>query len=49
VPLIPFFLDGVAGSASLNQADGIHPTSEGYRIISEKVLEQITPLLHARK
>lgn len=49
VPLIPFFLDGVAGSASLNQADGIHPTSEGYRIITEKVLEQITPLLHARK
>ena len=49
VPLIPFFLDGVAGSASLNQSDGIHPTSEGYRIITEKVLEQITPLLHARK
>lgn len=49
VLLIPFFLDGVAGSASLNQADGIHPTSEGYRIITEKVLEQITPLLHARK
>lgn len=49
VRLIPFFLDGVAGSASLNQADGIHPTSEGYRIITEKVLEQITPLLHARK
>ena len=49
VTLIPFFLDGVAGSASLNQADGIHPTSEGYRIITEKVLEQITPLLHARK
>ena len=27
--LIPFFLDGVAGSASHNQPDGIHPTSEG--------------------
>ena len=49
VALIPFFLDGVAGSASLNQADGIHPTSEGYRIIADKVLEQIKPLLHARK
>jgi acyl-CoA thioesterase-1 len=47
--LIPFFLDGVAGSATLNQADGIHPTSEGYRIIADKVLEQIKPLLHARK
>jgi lysophospholipase L1-like esterase len=33
----------------LNQADGIHPTREGYRIIADKVLEQIKPLLHARK
>jgi acyl-CoA thioesterase-1 len=46
--LIPFFLDGVAGSAALNQADGIHPTSEGYRIITEKVLKTVTPLLHGR-
>lgn len=47
--LIPFFLDGVAGSTSLNQADGIHPTSEGYRIIAEKVLEVVKPLLNGRK
>ena len=47
--LIPFFLDGVAGSASLNQADGIHPTSEGYRIIADKVLEALAPLLSERK
>jgi acyl-CoA thioesterase-1 len=47
--LIPFFLDGVAGSASLNQADGIHPTSEGYRIIADKVLETVKPLLNGRK
>ena len=47
--LIPFFLDGVAGSASLNQADGIHPTSEGHRIIAGKVLETLKPLLQARK
>jgi acyl-CoA thioesterase I len=43
--LIPFFLDGVAGSASLNQADGIHPTGEGYRVIVEKVYTQVRPLL----
>jgi acyl-CoA thioesterase-1 len=49
VTLIPFFLDGVAGSASLNQADGIHPTSEGYRIIADKVLETVKPLLNGRK
>jgi acyl-CoA thioesterase I len=47
--LIPFFLDGVAGSTSLNQADGIHPTSEGYRIIADKVLETLAPLLNGRK
>jgi len=47
--LIPFFLDGVAGSATLNQADGIHPTSEGYRIIADKVLETVKPLLNGRK
>ena len=29
VTLMPFLLEGVAGVASMNQADGIHPTSEG--------------------
>lgn len=43
--LIPFFLDGVATSSSLNQADGIHPTGEGYRLIVEKVFLALEPLL----
>jgi acyl-CoA thioesterase-1 len=43
--LIPFFLDGVAGSTSLNQADGIHPTGEGYRLIVEQVFPALEPLL----
>jgi len=43
--LIPFFLDGVAGSSSLNQADGIHPTGEGYRLIVERVFPTLEPLL----
>jgi acyl-CoA thioesterase-1 len=47
--LMPFFLEGVAGSASLNQADGIHPTAEGYRIIADKVLETVKPLLNGRR
>jgi acyl-CoA thioesterase-1 len=47
--LIPFFLDGVAGSSSLNQADGIHPTGEGYRIIVEKVLPTLEPLLERNR
>ena len=47
--LIPFFLDGVAGSSSLNQADGIHPTGEGYRIIVEKVFPTLEPLLQRNR
>ena len=43
--LIPFFLDGVAASSSLNQADGIHPTGEGYRLIVEKIFPTLEPLL----
>ena len=35
--LIPFFLDQVAGDATLNLADGIHPTGKGYRIVTETV------------
>ena len=45
LPLIPFFLEGVAASATLNQADGIHPTKEGYRIIVEQILKILSPLL----
>lgn len=45
LPLIPFFLEGVAASATLNQADGIHPTKEGYRIVAEQVLKSLRPLL----
>ena len=35
--LVPFLLTGVAGEASLNQEDGIHPTAEGHRIIADNV------------
>ncbi|MFH0729168.1 MAG: arylesterase [Pseudomonadota bacterium] len=34
---IPFFLNGVAGNPRLNQPDGIHPTAEGYKVITEKI------------
>lgn len=46
VPLAPFFLDGVAGIARLNQGDGIHPTREGARIAAHNLwpsLERILP------
>ncbi|MBP2019014.1 acyl-CoA thioesterase-1 [Symbiobacterium terraclitae] len=45
LPLIPFFLEGVAGSPYLNQRDGIHPTAEGYAIVVINVLETLEPLL----
>ena len=34
VGFVPFLLEGVAGNADLNQADGIHPTAEGARTIA---------------
>lgn len=43
--VIPFFLEGVAGSSALNQADGIHPTGEGYRLIVERVFPVLEPQL----
>jgi len=46
--LIPFFLEGVGGSSSLNQADGIHPTKEGYEIIVDQVLKVLKPVLNDR-
>ena len=46
--LIPFFLEGVGGSSSLNQADGIHPTKEGYEIIVEQVVKTLRPVLNER-
>jgi acyl-CoA thioesterase-1 len=35
IPLMPFFLEGVAGDPRLNQPDGLHPTAKGYRRIVE--------------
>ncbi len=33
--LVPLFLAGVAGQPYLNRNDGIHPTAEGYRIVTD--------------
>lgn len=35
--LIPFLLKGVGGIPALNQADGIHPTVEGHKILANNV------------
>lgn len=45
LPLIPFLLEGVGGVDSLNQADGIHPTPAGHRIVAENVWRVVGPLM----
>jgi acyl-CoA thioesterase-1 len=47
VPLYPFFLDGVAADARLNQADGIHPTAEGVDVIVKNMLPAVEAFLGA--
>jgi acyl-CoA thioesterase I len=47
VPLYPFFLEGVAGDALLNQGDGIHPTAQGIGTIVENILPTVTDWLDA--
>jgi acyl-CoA thioesterase-1 len=43
--LVPFVLEGVAGITRLNQADGIHPTEEGQRMMADLIWTAIRPLL----
>ncbi len=43
--LYPFFLDGVAGRAELNQPDGIHPTAKGIDLIVDGILPKVEELV----
>lgn len=43
--LIPFLLENVGGIPELNQADGIHPTEEGHKIVAKNVWPVLKPLL----
>ncbi len=43
--LIPFLLEGVGGVPGLNQADGIHPTAAGHKIVAETIWRALQPLL----
>ena len=47
VPLYPFFLEGVAADARLNQADGLHPTAEGVDVIVKNILPTVEAFLGA--
>jgi acyl-CoA thioesterase I len=44
VPLVPFLLQGVAGSETLNQSDGIHPTALGARVVADNVWRVLKPI-----
>lgn len=44
VAFVPFLLQNVAGLVELNQADGIHPTPAGARIVADNVWAVLKPL-----
>jgi acyl-CoA thioesterase-1 len=43
--LVPFLLQNVAGIKELNQADGIHPTAKGAKIVAKNVWTVLKPVL----
>ena len=45
VRFIPFLLQGVAGEAALNQADGIHPNVRGAEMVADLVWKELEPAL----
>ena len=45
VLLYPFFLDGVAAEARLNQPDGLHPTAAGIDVIVARILPKVEELV----
>lgn len=47
VTLLPFLLDGVAGVAALNQADGIHPNQVGAARVADTVWRVLDPIVRA--
>jgi acyl-CoA thioesterase-1 len=47
VALYPFFLDGVALDAPLNQADGLHPNSRGATIVVDRIAPYVERLIAA--
>ena len=39
--LYPFFLEGVAGNAALNQSDAVHPNADGIKVIVKNIIPYI--------
>ena len=46
---IPFFLEGVAGQADLNQPDKLHPTVDGYARIVETIYPYVVTAIERHK
>lgn len=46
-PLYPFFLKGVAGSAALSLADGLHPNARGVSVIVSAMLPAVEDFLRS--
>ena len=46
VALYPFFLDGVAAQAALNQPDGLHPNAAGVQVIVDAMTPHVLELLN---
>lgn len=46
---VPFFLEGVAGIASLNNSDGIHPNAAGARVVAETLWRALEPVLEKQE
>jgi len=49
VPLIPFFLENVAGKRDLNLDDGVHPNAEGTKLVADTVYKYLKPMLDEDK
>jgi acyl-CoA thioesterase-1 len=45
IPLVPFFLEGVAGDPRFNQPDRLHPTSKGYRRIVDHIYPYVLDMI----
>jgi acyl-CoA thioesterase-1 len=45
VVFYPFFLDGVATDAKLNQGDGLHPTAAGVDVIVTRIMPKVEDLI----
>src|SRR5437016_9058387 len=44
LPLIPFFLEGVAGNPKYTLADFLHPNAGGYTLVTDIVMKTLAPI-----